>query len=81
MAAACSSDRRASSYLTTGDEGDDGNPYNQGQRINGGLFGGVLRIDVDRDSSRSHPIRRQPLSGVTPPRLASELHAELLHSQ
>lgn len=54
-------------YLTTGDEGDYGNPYNQGQRIIGGLFGGVLRIDVDRDSSRSHPIRRQPLSGVTPP--------------
>lgn len=54
-------------YLTTGDEGGYGNPYNQGQRTNGGLFGGVLRIDVDRNSSRSHPIRRQPLSGSTPP--------------
>lgn len=54
-------------YLTNGDEGDYGNPYNQGQRINGGLFGGVLRIDVDQDATRSHPIRRQPISGATPP--------------
>jgi uncharacterized repeat protein (TIGR03806 family) len=54
-------------YVTNGDEGDYGNPYNQGQRVNGGLFGGVLRIDVDRDATRSHPIRRQPASGATPP--------------
>ncbi len=30
------------------------------QMLDGGLFGGVLRIDVDQDPSRSHPIRRQP---------------------
>lgn len=54
-------------YLTNGDEGGYGNPYNEGQRINGGLFGGVFRIDVDRNASRSHAIRRQPSSGATPP--------------
>ena len=30
------------------------------QTLNGGLFGGVIRIDVDMDTTRSHPIRRQP---------------------
>ena len=30
------------------------------QTLDGGLFGGILRIDVDMDPSRSHPIRRQP---------------------
>lgn len=30
------------------------------QTLDGGLFGGVLRIDVDQDPNRSHPIRRQP---------------------
>lgn len=54
-------------YLTNGDEGGYGNPYQQGQNHTGGLFGGVFRIDVDRDASRSHPIRRQPTSGATPP--------------
>jgi len=30
------------------------------QRLDGGLWSGILRIDVDNDASRSHPIRRQP---------------------
>ncbi len=37
------------------------------QRINKGFFSGILRIDVDNDLTRSHPIRRQPLSDTAPP--------------
>jgi uncharacterized repeat protein (TIGR03806 family) len=54
-------------YLTMGDEGDNNDPYLNGGRVNRGLFSGVLRIDVDRNPARSHPIRRQPLSGSAPP--------------
>ena len=39
--------------------GEDTNVANA-QRLDGGLFGGILKIDVDMDPSRSHPIRRQP---------------------
>jgi uncharacterized repeat protein (TIGR03806 family) len=54
-------------YLTVGDEGGIDDEFNQSQRINGGLFSGVLRIDVNRDPSKSHPIRRQPQSPVGSP--------------
>lgn len=54
-------------YLSNGDEGGVSDPFNQAQKITNGLFSGVLRIDVDKDPTRSHPIRRQPLSGSTPP--------------
>ena len=54
-------------YLTVGDEGGLVDDYDQSQRIDLGLFGGVLRIDVDNNPSRSHPIRRQPRSATTPP--------------
>jgi glucose/arabinose dehydrogenase len=55
-------------YLSCGDEGGNNDPYNHGGgKINSGLFCGVLRIDVDQNASRSHPIRRQPLSSTTPP--------------
>ena len=54
-------------YLTNGDEGGADDQYNQSQKINSGLFGGVLRIDVDQNPAVSHPIRRQPQSGGTPP--------------
>lgn len=50
-------------YLTVGDEGGAGDEYNNSQRLDGGLFSGALRIDVDQDPSRSHPIRRQPQVG------------------
>jgi len=30
------------------------------QSLDGGLWGGIIRIDVDKDPTRSHPIRRQP---------------------
>jgi uncharacterized repeat protein (TIGR03806 family) len=49
-------------YIPVGDEGGFDDEYNNGQVLNRGLFAGVLRIDVDRDSTRSHPIRRQPQS-------------------
>jgi len=53
-------------YVTNGDIGGNDDPYNETQKINLGLFSGVLRIDVDMDPTRSHPIRRQP-QGHTPP--------------
>lgn len=54
-------------YIAVGDEGQLGEIYNNAQKINGGLFSGVLRIDVDRDATRSHAIRRQPQAGGTVP--------------
>jgi uncharacterized repeat protein (TIGR03806 family) len=50
-------------YLSMGDEGGVNDAFNNSQKINSGLFAGVLRIDVDMDPSRSHPIRRQPSNG------------------
>ena len=53
-------------YVGLGDEGLCCE-QNSTQRYDQWLFGGVLRIDVDQDPSRSHPIRRQPISnGVIP---------------
>ncbi|HWN94875.1 MAG TPA: hypothetical protein VNT99_07570, partial [Methylomirabilota bacterium] len=49
-------------YLSVGDEGGIDDEFHQSQQINGGLFSGVLRIDVNSDPTRSHPIRRQPQS-------------------
>ena len=54
-------------YLINGDEGGADDNYNNTQKINSGLFSGVLRLDVDQDPARSHPIRRQPLSVEAPP--------------
>lgn len=54
-------------YLTNGDEGSYNDEFDNAQRIDRGLFSGVLRIDVDRDASRSHPIRRQPQGAAPPP--------------
>ena len=47
-------------YISTGDEGGGNNTYDNSQSITNRHLGGVLRIDVDRDPNRSHPIRRQP---------------------
>ena len=53
-------------YLSVGDEGSSLCALNNCQRIDRDLFGGVLRIDVDeRGGDISHPIPRQPESGVT----------------
>ena len=54
-------------YLTIGDEGGSSDQYGSGQKVDQGLFSGLLRLDVDQDSSRSHPIRRQPISVGPPP--------------
>ena len=48
-------------YLTQGDGGLYNDMYNSSQQIDQRLWGGLLRIDVDNDSSRSHPIRRHPI--------------------
>lgn len=53
-------------YISVGDEGGQADEYAQSQRIDLALFGGVLRIDVDNDPNRSHPVRRQPRSATTP---------------
>ena len=47
-------------YFTVGDGGGGGGRYRLAQTLTRGLFAGLFRIDVDRDESRSHPIRRQP---------------------
>ncbi len=53
-------------YLSVGDEGDSECRLGNCQRIDKDLFSGVLRIDVDqRGGDVSHPIVRQPESGVT----------------
>ena len=54
-------------YLSVGDEGNGLDRAISTQRVDLGLFSGVLRIDVDQDPSRSHPIRRQPLDPASPP--------------
>ncbi len=53
-------------YLSVGDEGGMDCTFDNCQRIDRSLFGGVLRIDVDqRGGDVSHAIRRQPDDGVT----------------
>ncbi|HOZ41691.1 MAG TPA: PQQ-dependent sugar dehydrogenase, partial [Flavobacteriales bacterium] len=55
-------------YFAVGDEGGANDQYNRTQNISSWFFGGVFRIDVDmQGGSISHPIRRQPINGATPP--------------
>ncbi len=54
-------------YVGLGDEGALDNTYGNAQRLDRGLFSGVLRIDVDQNPARSHPIRRQPQAGASAP--------------
>lgn len=54
-------------YVPVGDEGNSYPRFQSTQRIEAGFFGGMLRIDVDQDPSRSHSIRRQPTNVGTPP--------------
>jgi len=49
-------------YFSNGDVGGANDSYGAAQNISGGLFGGVFRIDVNQDPTKSHPIRRQPVS-------------------
>ena len=48
-------------YISAGDEGNCCSRLDSTQRIDGGLWSGILRIDVDQNGSISHPIRRQPI--------------------
>jgi len=50
-------------YVSLGDEGNC--DCKNDQRIDKDLFGGILRIDVDRRADLSHPVRRQPDTGRT----------------
>ena len=55
-------------YIAIGDEGGANDQFNRTQSISDWLFGGVLRIDVDMQGGTvSHPIRRQPQNGASPP--------------
>jgi len=55
-------------YISSGDEGNCCNrEATNTQRLDGGLFSGILRIDVDKDATRSHPIRRQPTNLAASP--------------
>lgn len=54
-------------YFSVGDEGKDEYQVASTQRLDGGFFNGIFRIDVDNDPARSHPIRRQPISNANPP--------------
>jgi uncharacterized repeat protein (TIGR03806 family) len=47
-------------YISRGDEWCCNDPSNATQKLNVGLFSGILRIDVDNNASLSHAIRRQP---------------------
>ena len=49
-------------YITSGDGGNQHDFYGYSQRRDFGLFGGILRIDVNNDPAKSHAIRRQPQS-------------------
>ncbi|MEM6346414.1 MAG: PQQ-dependent sugar dehydrogenase [Bacteroidota bacterium] len=53
-------------YVGLGDEGTCCEQQST-QALDKWLFAGVIRIDVDNDSSRSHPIRRQPIHNGSPP--------------
>ena len=54
-------------YVSLGDEGYQGDDAKDStQRLDDRFFSGVLRIDVDADLERSHPIRRQPAQSVVP---------------
>ncbi len=46
--------------LSCGDGGGNDDQFGQAQALDGGFFGGIFRIDVDADATRSHAIRRQP---------------------
>ncbi len=48
-------------YIGVGDEGNCCDRNTSTQRLDGGLWSGIMRIDVDQDPTRSHEIRRQPI--------------------
>jgi len=64
-------------YLSVGDEGRDEQQAVSTQQLHGGFFGGILRLDVDNDPARSHPIRRQPkANGPLPDGWSGETYSQ-----
>lgn len=53
-------------HVVIGDEGDSNDSHGVAQKINSRLFSGILRIDVNQDAAKSHPIRRQPAQITMP---------------
>lgn len=53
-------------HIVIGDEGAANDSHGVSQKINERIFGGILRIDVNRDPVKSHPIRRQPTQLTMP---------------
>ncbi len=47
-------------YFTIGDFGGANDQFRSSQQIDSFLLGGLFRIDVDMDPTKSHPIRKQP---------------------
>jgi uncharacterized repeat protein (TIGR03806 family) len=54
-------------YFSIGDEGGANDQYNVTQVINERLMSGIFRIDVNKNASLSHPIRRQPFHHPSTP--------------
>ncbi|MEZ0228588.1 MAG: PA14 domain-containing protein, partial [Planctomycetota bacterium] len=55
-------DEKGLLYVSLGDEGGD---FGNENKIDRAFFSGVLRIDVDQDATRSHPIKRPPKNGTS----------------
>ncbi len=53
-------------YVTFGDEGAEEHQQQSTQTLSGGIFSGVIRIDIDNNLQKSHPIRRQPIHFENP---------------
>ena len=47
-------------YTFFGDEGGSYDSFDVAQKLDDRLFSGIVRIDIENDPTRSHPIRRQP---------------------
>ncbi|HMP73722.1 MAG TPA: PQQ-dependent sugar dehydrogenase, partial [Kiritimatiellia bacterium] len=54
-------------YLATGDEGQSNDNFNNGQRIDGGFFASILRIDVDKRPGSLPPQPPPPPPPPPPP--------------
>ncbi len=52
-------------YVSLGDEGGGNDPYDNGQRIDGGFFSSVMRIDVDMKPGSIAPNPHPAIAGST----------------
>ncbi len=52
-------------YISLGDEGGSNDPYDNGQRIDGGFFSSVMRIDVDEQPGSLAPNPHPAIAGTT----------------